>query len=160
MEKFLELVENDSSILLGRNYIQELYVYLHMWDVHSVPALGPTSHIGRMLPNLDITREQEISSAIVCITLKVPRNALKVFREIPYTELGTPLIYYILQSSCNFAGRPWQNIFSVVQLGFGKFTTTGSRYDDDFRLTIHEDEDGWMGGTLCLFLCSPMDNLP
>jgi len=143
MEGFLELIENDCNSLMGRNYIQELYLYLHLLGIYSVPPLRPNSDIEWNNPNLDVSKDN--SSAVVCITLKVPRNVLKVFAKIPHTELGTPIIHCILQSSPQFTGRPWQNIFSVVQLAFGNITTTGSMYDDNLKLTINNDEDGWMG---------------
>ncbi|MCJ1276023.1 hypothetical protein MMC21_003828 [Puttea exsequens] len=145
MDKFLDLVENDSSILMGRNYIQELYLYLHIFDIHSVPTLKTGFHIEGKPLDLSIVKKAENFSPVLCITLKVPRAALKAFAEIPYTELGTPIVHGIVQSSSRFTGRPWQNIFSVVQLAFGEVITSGPRQGENLQLVIHEDEDSWMG---------------
>lgn len=145
MDQFLDFVENDSSILMGRNYIQELYLYLHIFDIHSVPILKTNSHGEEKPLNLSLTRNWEDSLAVSCIILKVPRAALKAFREVPYQELGTPLVHGVLQSSNHFDGRPWQNVFSVVQLAFGEVVTSGSRHGDDLSVIIHEDEYGWLG---------------
>ena len=83
--------------------------------------------------------------AISCITLKVPRRRLDLFSRIKPSELGTPPVHCILESPKEFLGRPWQNNFSAVQLGFGTLATSGSRDSDNFAVTVTEDSRGWSG---------------
>ena len=142
LESFLELVGTDSSNLMSRNYIQELFLQLHLFDIYSVPTLRPGFHIeGKPLDRDYAKKVGKDPSLVSWITLKVPRSLLRAFNEIPYSELGTPPVQCTVQSSRRFAGRPWQNIFSVVQLAFGKVVTSGSRQNDDLRLIVHEDDD-------------------
>jgi hypothetical protein len=150
MKTFFDLVENDSTILMGRNYIQEFYLHLHIFDVHSVPTFQLS---------FNRTRDSQSSKGlcawndlppVVCITLKIPRAKLSVFTKLPPAELGTPIVHCILQSSRASTSTPWQNIFGVVQLAFGKVMTSGSRDSDNFKLDIVEDVHGWMGSSALL----------
>ena len=44
MQRFCDLVEADKLLIMGLNYLQELYVYLHIFDVHTVaPSTHPTT---------------------------------------------------------------------------------------------------------------------
>ncbi len=157
MDIFLVLVGTDSSILMSRNYIQELFLHLHIFNIHSVPTLRPGSHIEGKPLDLGTAKKVGGNPSLVSwITLNVPRTLLRAFTEIPYSELGTPPVQCIVQSSSQFAGRPWQNIFSVVQLAFGEVVTSGSRQSDDLRLIIYEDDNGWTGESLLLVsFCVP-----
>ena len=145
MNVFLSLVENDSTLLMGRSYIQELYLHLHLLDLYSVPTFrspfNRTSH-SQALKGLGAWKE---IPAVVCIILKVPRAKLGVITEVPLKELGTPLLHCVLQSSSKYPGRQWQNIFAAVQLAFGEITTSGSRCDDGFRVNFSEDVHSWNG---------------
>lgn len=38
MDALLCLIEEDTTILMGRNYIQELYLHLHCFEVFSIPT--------------------------------------------------------------------------------------------------------------------------
>ena len=155
MRNFLELVETDSSIQLSRNFIQELYLYLHVFSIYSVPTLMGSHDKGKPV-DLGVAKEGANCSPVLWVTLTVPRARLKVFRQIPFTELGTPPVQCILQSSSRFAGRPWQSIFAVVQSAFGEVITSGSRQGGDLKLTIREDDSGWMGESpLLMSFCVP-----
>ncbi len=145
MNVFISLVENNSTLLMSRNYMQELYLQLHLLDLYSVPTFSPpfnrTSH-SEALKGLGAWKE---IPAVICITLKVPRAKLRAITEVPLKELGTPILHCILQSSSNYPGRQWQNIFAVVQLAFGDVTTSGSRCDDGFKVNVSEDVHSWKG---------------
>ena len=145
MNIFLSLVENDSTLLMGKNYLQELYLQLHLHDLYTVSTFKPpfncTSH-SQTLKGLGAWKE---IPAVLCITLKVPRVKLGAITEVPWKELGTPVLHCVLQSSSNYPGRQWQNIFAVVQLAFGEITTSGSRCDDSFRVNVAEDVHSWNG---------------
>lgn len=143
MQKFCDLVEADKVLIMSLNYLQELYVYLHIFDVHSVAPLSQLirqPHHG----NCDFRGWKDVP-AISSITVKVPRKSLGIFRRIKPSKLGTPPIHCILESPKESLGRPWQNNFSAVQLAFGTLATSGARDSDDFEVTVTGDPSGWSG---------------
>ncbi|MCJ1251942.1 hypothetical protein MMC30_009180 [Trapelia coarctata] len=145
MEVFMGLVEDNTTLLMGMNYIQELYLHLHLLDLYSVDTFKlPFNRVSHPQPLKGLCAWKDIP-AVVCITLKVPRAKLNPITDVPLKKLGSPILHCILQSSGKHHGRQWQNIFSSVQLGFGEITSVGSRSDDDFRISVSEDVHGWNG---------------
>ena len=104
----------------------------------------PFKHISHTQALKGLSAWKEIP-AVICITLKVLRAQLRAITEVPLKKLGTPILHCVLQSSSNDLGRQWQNIFAVVQIAFGDVTTSGSRSDDGFRVSVSEDMHGWNG---------------
>ena len=145
MNVFIGLVENNSTMLMSSNYMQELYLQLHLLDLHTVSTFRPPfKHISntQALKGLSVWKD---IPAVVCITLKVPRAQLRAITEVPLKELGTPILHCVLQSSSKYLGRQWQNIFAVVQLAFGEIFTSGSRCDAGFRVSVSDDVHSWNG---------------
>ncbi|KAI9052180.1 hypothetical protein LZ554_003540 [Drepanopeziza brunnea f. sp. 'monogermtubi'] len=147
VDQLTQGIERDESLLMGGNYVQELYVQMYLLDVFRMPTFEPgynqVSATGRALGGL--AQWAEIPPA-VCITLVVPRSKLGLFKSIPRNQLGTPLVYGIVQSATNiFSPKAWQNIFVDVQLAFGKVRTAGSKHDEGFRVIVDEDPLGWNG---------------
>ena len=141
MNTLLDLIANDPNIMMGKNYIQELYIQLHLLGVHSELPLGSLVNRNSGGPALNgLCSWKDIPTA-VCITLKVPRAKLGVFTDPPPTQIGTPPVQCVLQSDT------WQNIFAAVQLAFGEIATSGSRADSEFNLKITEDRRGWRGSS-------------
>lgn len=145
MDAFLGALESDSSLMMSTNYIQELYLQLHLLGLYSVSTLS--SPFGFAKDSLVLRKLSSWTEppAAVCITLKVPRAKLQVFTKTPHEILSTPIVHCILQSSSAYSGPQWQNIFAAVQLAFGEITSEGTRYDENFRLNVLEDEHGWNG---------------
>lgn len=144
MDIFLTLIKNDSIIIMGLNYIQELYLHMHLLGVHSVSTLSPTSGNPTGAKGLAAWK---IIPEFVCIILKVPRAKLKVITDLPRQRLGTPIVQCVLQTLPTARTIGWQNIFAVVHLAFGKITTSGSRSSEDFQVHVAEDEQGWRGSS-------------
>lgn len=107
IDKFLDFVENDPSLLMGKNYIQELYLHLHIFEVFSVSTFKPSFTLGGNSPRRKDMSAWQDTLSVVYITLKVSRARLGAVTEIPYGEFGTPLVQCVLQSSRGSAGRPW-----------------------------------------------------
>ncbi len=145
MDILLPLVENDPTILMGRNYIQELYLQLHLLNLCTMATLQPSfNKTSPVLGSCGLEAWKDIPG-VICINLKVPRERIGVFTSLPLGKLGTPNVHCILQSSKTSSSRPWQNIFAAVQLTFGTITTSNSRNRDDFCVNVAEDESGWTG---------------
>lgn len=144
MERFLDLVENDTALLMGRNYIQELYLQLHLMRVYSVRTFTTTVNSNEPVHGGDWRAWKELPSTI-CITLRVPRAKLRKVTDVPRTEVGTPILHCIVQSSPSFTGKRWQNIFAVMNMSFGSITNVGSLDDDAFSICVSEDTLSWSG---------------
>jgi hypothetical protein len=143
MDKTLQLIESDSTIMMGRNYMQELYLHLHLLDLYSVNALSQPKMIEAPVEG-GISKWESLPS-VVCITIKVPRKSLSALTVRKATELGTPIAHCLVQSSSSSQIGRWQNIFSAVQILFGTVTSTGTRHSNDFAIQITEDELRWNG---------------
>ena len=156
MKTFLDLVENHSSLLMGMNYIQELYLHLHILGVYPMPTVNTSfNRVSNAAAFNDIRAWKDIP-AIVCITVKVPRAKLAAFTKLPPLQLGTPIVHCSLQGSRSYSGNPWQNIFSAVQLAFGEISASGSRAEDTFKVAVIEDPRGWKGdSSLCVSFLAP-----
>jgi hypothetical protein len=145
MNHLIELIQNDSTLLVGSIYFQELITQLHGFGVYSSAILhmGLSSFDrGRILEGLESWTDMP---PVLCVTLKVPRDKLKWFINIPLAELGTPLVHASIGSGVTASGMGWQNVFAMVHLSFGTVTTTGSRHTNDFEVHVIEDETGWAG---------------
>ncbi|KAK4154968.1 hypothetical protein C8A00DRAFT_42357 [Chaetomidium leptoderma] len=142
MDALLSRIESSSALVMGRNGIQELYLYMHLLGVHSVDTLEDfPGHRVRM--GMEPTRGpglpgwQDMPSSL-CLTLKVPRPALREMTDLDPKLVGTVPIQAVVQSSSGDLSS-WQNMFSAVQLGFGKLSTGGSRFSNSFELNVKED---------------------
>ncbi|KIW10340.1 hypothetical protein PV08_11302 [Exophiala spinifera] len=143
VEALLELVESNNSHLMTRNYIQELFVWLHLLGVYSVKILkAPCNSTGCPVKMNDL-RDWKNIPPVVCVTLKVPRDQLVVFTEDHVTKTGTPPLHCLVQGSS--LGRPWQNAFGALQGGFGQVETRGTRFSDEYEVGIIEDQAAWSG---------------
>lgn len=142
---FLSLVESDTCLLMGRNYLQDFYLQLHLLGVFSASVYSPSfNNDGRLKSLKGLSAWKEVPS-VVCITLKIPRAKLGVITKVPFQDLGTPILHCELQSSSQYRAQGWHNIFATIQLGFGTLSTSGSRYGPEFGVNIVEDTHGWHG---------------
>lgn len=141
----LNLIENNSSIRMGMNYMQELYLYLHLLDLHYVDTLSRHYNCDGIAGTTGDVRDWRHMPPVVCVTLKIPRAKLRVFTSLEPLKLGTPPVHCIVQSPQASATGQWQNLFAAIQLSFGEVTTTGTPHSEAFKIRITEDERGWNG---------------
>lgn len=159
IDPLLVLISNDSGIIMGGNYIQELYIQLELLGIYSMPRQGLHRADGRGQSRNGMSAWQEIP-VIICVTLEVPRAKLRVLTNFPQTKLGTPILRCQLLASDSYMGPPWHNIFSILHMAFGKITTSGSRDSDNFKVHVTEDEHGWTGSSsLIVTFCAPAETL-
>ncbi|KAK4169848.1 hypothetical protein QBC43DRAFT_38684 [Cladorrhinum sp. PSN259] len=119
-------------------YLHELYAYLHLYDVFSgtlleVPHSQGSSFGDTRKPSMEYLHKMP---PVVCVTLRVPREALQVLIDEDPNIVGTVPVH----CSVDQAG-----IFAVLQTGLGEMTTTGSRDSNQFQIHIKDDEQGWYG---------------
>lgn len=145
MDHVLRLIETDSAVSLGLNYIQELYLYLHILDLYSADVFTKTGQVKYAITG-GIGRWKDFPTT-VCITLQVPRARLAALTGPKATEVGTPIGHCILQSSSGSKLGRWQNIFSEIQIAFGTISTVSAMYTNDFAIRVTKDELRWQGNS-------------
>jgi hypothetical protein len=143
MNRILGLIENNSTIVMGRNYIQELYLYLHTLNLYSAPVFTRTAHVEDQAAG-GISGWKDLPETVY-ITLQVPRERLSALTGPKPTETGTPFSHCIVQSSSMSTCRPWQNVFSGIQITFGTISTTGKIHSKDYAIQVAEDDLRWQG---------------
>jgi hypothetical protein len=141
MGHLLDLIEIDTTVLMSLNYMQELYLYLKLYGVLSVPTLSSSpvqSNFSGATPG-GLSCWKNIPP-ILSATLIVPREKIKVITDIDTTKIGSPIMHCVVQSSPSYQSQRWQNIFSVVQVSFGNLSTAGTRNTQSFQVSTIEDE--------------------
>ena len=143
VESLLSLIETNATHLMTKNYIQELYVWLHLPDVYSVDTLKcPLNRRSSDVKTKDLRNWKDIPP-VVCVTLKVPRERLAVFTDGDVTKRGTPPVHCLIQGSST--APPWQNIFGAIQMGFGQVESYGTPLSASFEVSVIEDKSAWSG---------------
>ena len=146
MGHLLELIEAEKTVMMGLNYIQELYLHLHLFDVFSVATLS-SSPTQLYHPGKGQLRNWNHIPSIVCVTLVIPREKLKVITNVDTSEIESPIMHCLIQSSPSYDTHRWQNVFSVVQVSFGNLSGIGTQNTDSFQVSIMEDELRWRGSS-------------
>ncbi|RMZ67763.1 MYND finger [Pyrenophora seminiperda CCB06] len=147
MDRLLASIEKNSSLMMGLNCIQELYLYLHIYEVHSVDAFEPAFARARTSLGAAALKGWKNIPPVLFVTIKVPREKLGVLTREKPTDIATPILHCIVQSSPSSPSGQWQNIFSAIQLSFGTISTSGERFSDTFRVHIAEDKLRWNGSS-------------
>ncbi len=153
MSSLLNHIAEDFNLATRENHLQELYVQLHVLGVYSMPmfSLRPDHGNQGQRRAWDDDKWKNISeSGVVCITLEVPRAELGAITSLTGVDPGISPAHCIVQTECS------KNIFEILQIAFGKVTTSGLRDSGDFRVHLTEDGDGWAGSSaLIVTFCAP-----
>lgn len=157
MDKFLELVETDRSLLVGSNSLQELNMHLALLGVWTVPVLagGPRTIQNQFnLPLRPRTSDKGVLGEanpppFVYIIMAIPRKQLKVFTDAKAETMGTPGMHISVKQQ--FGMNQYENCFYSFHCYFGIF-----RYDEksDNGLTCEEDQRGWQGSSDLVIICA------
>jgi MYND finger len=145
LKLFLDELERDGSELIGRSFLQELHLHLHLSGIHTVRVLqdGAAQQMFNLKGATYLSSWGQVPP-VLCITFEVPRLRLKPLTEKPLGELGTPSLCCTVQSS-RVAPSQWSNMFSAVQAAFGSTKLLGGKRDADFRVEVIEDASSWAG---------------
>lgn len=157
MRMFIEKVENDRSLIIGSNSLQELFMYLHYFGVWTTDVLrkGPRQ-IGVIAGLAMRSRSsdhgllaEKTVPAVVHIIFTVPRKALGIFTSRNADLVGTPALHVsICQTDPGFA---YENIFSSFQSFFGRLVSDKTEFDE---CAVVEDELGWKGSSDLIVSCA------
>ena len=146
METFRQKVEGSTSLLIGAQYLQELYSVMSLFDVYTVDFMRSPVATTK-IPN---------SSSVCSVTLRIPRKKLRVFAGRSPSQMGTPPVHCVIQSPQASYGSDWQNFFACVQLTFGELSTKKTASLMDPELMITPDKKGWAGDSdLFVFFYAP-----
>ncbi|KAI1121828.1 hypothetical protein F5Y10DRAFT_288030 [Nemania abortiva] len=161
MDDLMALIENRPNAPMGKQYFQELYMYLYIMGVFSsyvlrfwqdrhenniiLTAMQALS-IPRITPSNEKwgdLRDWKNIPSVVCVALKIPRNKLAIFTDASRSQMGTPYVHCVLEGSGSQGY--WQNLFPACQLAFGDIYTRGEPYGDSFEIEVVEDSASWDG---------------
>ncbi|KAL9598529.1 MAG: hypothetical protein Q9219_004431 [cf. Caloplaca sp. 3 TL-2023] len=157
MDKFLDLVESDRSLLVGSNSLQELNVHLALYGVWTLPVLEQSPRQIQNRFHLDLrspTNERGILGQvnpppIVHVVLSVPRKSLKVFTDSDVDRMGTPGLHMSVKQ--RFGVSQYENCFFSLHCSFGRL-----RVNDQAGCPaiFEEDGQGWRGSADLFVACT------
>ncbi|KIM36063.1 hypothetical protein M413DRAFT_449391 [Hebeloma cylindrosporum] len=136
MDRFMDLVGSDRTLLMGLHAYQDLVCELYMRNLYSLDIFD-----ARYLERVRGPRDRFLGwnevPPIVCIALKVPRHYLKPFEDLHPDEIMTPML------QCESGNGSFHNIHTSIQLIFGELEV--SNVAGERSATIKEDPKGWEG---------------
>ncbi|TIA45510.1 hypothetical protein D6C79_05640 [Aureobasidium pullulans] len=146
--ELVSMIENNRSLMISSNSLQELYLHLHASDLWSAETfmVEPRAQLnpwGRMRPpgESGLLGKHNLP-AIVHIALVVPRRSLVVFTEQPVEKVGTPGLHLSLSN-----GMKFENCFYAIDTFFGKLE------EIDDKAQVFEDHQGWAGEADLIVTC-------
>ena len=121
VDVLLQKIENDRSLILSSNNLQELYVHLHLSELWENPALemDPRAAAAAFGTSRPVTGETGLLQhydipSVVYVVLVVPRSKLGVFDE-PLESTGTPGLHISVSQQGMF-----ENSFFGIGCCFGQ----------------------------------------
>lgn len=144
----VEMIEEDRSLFVGSNSLQELYMQLHLSGLWYSPMLETnprkhTTYYGKPRPagepgvlgRLDLP-------GTVHIALVIPRSNLAIFMDRPVDQVGTPGLHMHVRN------HAFDNAFFAVDTFFGRFES-----GDLDSASFLEDTRGWSGSSDMIITC-------
>ena len=140
----MERISADSSLAIGNLHLQALDLELSKMGIFSQSYL--TQHIKRDMvgSGVDFCKWKELPEA-VAVTIVIPPTRWKPVYERALEKKAVLSVESHLR--CLAPGQAWHNIYSAVQISFGKVVTRGSRDEDDYKVTVQEDDARWAGNS-------------
>ncbi|KAI4850540.1 hypothetical protein E4T44_02685 [Aureobasidium sp. EXF-8845] len=136
----VELIEDDRSLIVGSNSLQELYMYLHLSGLWHSPVLDSnprqfSTYYGVPRPPGEPgVLGQSSLPGTVHVALVVPGGSLTIFTGRDTEQVGTPGMHL------NVVGRGFDNSFHAIDVFFGRFES-----DAIDSAKVVEDVSGWSG---------------
>ena len=151
---FLEKVQNDNSLIIGSNSLQELFMHLHWFGIWTTDALRKGPRQLGAITGLTLRSKshdkgllaEDTLPAVVHVNFVVPRKALSIFTSRNADEIGSPALHVAVCQSVSSCA--YENIFSFFHCCFGRLVTENGK-----ELAMIEDELGWMGSANMLISC-------
>lgn len=139
MESLKDLLIKDGDASTAF-YFEELCVHLHILGIYSMPPFEEQFHSTITLRKSGGFEAWKDIPSVLCITLEVPRVNLHVpMRALQGSQAATQL-HCILQTADGY-----RMFFEILQLSFGKISTSGERNSASYKVNVAEDKSGWVG---------------
>ncbi|KAI4244092.1 MAG: hypothetical protein LQ352_006916 [Teloschistes flavicans] len=156
IKQFLFLVENDRSLLVGSNSLQELYMHLALSDVWTISLLSEGPYRAQQTHHLSFrsrTNEKGVLAEadpppIVYIAMTVPRNKLKVFTDSKADAIGTPGLHISVKQ--RQGQQNYENCYFSFHCFFGRVL---QNTNDNNGSIVEESDEGWQGSADLVVVC-------
>ena len=133
---FLDLLEEDRTLLMGLHSYQELRCQLHFRGLYLIDTIVPQSTSGQGSPRNRL-REWGSIPPVVCVVLKVSRRYLQILEDMDVDDVGTPPM------QCETSGPTFHNIHADFRPIFGDIKVSQALGED--QVEIIEDIQGFRG---------------
>lgn len=152
MAIFLDMIESDTTLMIGPNCLQELRLHMHTFGLSQDLAiqcpprylsLPPFEIFGPDCFDTGLLKEADIPS-VIFVALVVPRSKLRVFTNESPDTVGTPGMHISITH-----GTIYQNSFHSIQCFFGKIV----KGCESGICTVDEDSSGWRGKSDLIVVC-------
>jgi len=138
MDRFYDLLDADVSLLMGSNYLQDLWCQLHRYQLYTVSVMEmPLRPEGLYMG-------WKFVPPVVTIFLVVPRSSLKFLESMDNVQLETPILH------CDVKSPAAHNIYSSIIIAFGSIRRTTR--DGNPWIILEEDPSG-LSGNSSLVVC-------
>ncbi|KAK6006796.1 hypothetical protein QM012_005804 [Aureobasidium pullulans] len=144
----VDMIENDRSLIMASNNLQELYMQLHLSGLWYSPMLEEnprkhTTYYGKPRPAGEPGVLGRLNlPGTVHIALVVPRSNLAIFTDRPVDQVGTPGLHIHVRN------HAFDNAFFAVDTFFGRFESA-----DIDSANFVEDIRGWSGNSDLIITC-------
>lgn len=135
-------ISEDRTLTLATNQMQELGAQIHLMGVNTEAwIINEPSSISK----LGGFHAWSSIPPVVAVTMLVPRQSFtRLFVDTINHKMASPALAGSLRAGSASANQ-WHNMFGDVHIVFGNIKETHSRSDDDFKISIEQDVDGWSG---------------
>lgn len=148
MDAFLGLIQHpkDARGMLALNSYQDLILHLHVLGVYSAIPTFPESTLGmpgRIYKATTVFQDWPSVPPVVCVTLLVPRQALKPIEDASVGSIANPVLAGNI--TCGRGGST--SDFYSAHAVHGHFTRSGRSGGYDSRVRIIPADGSWSNKT-------------
>ena len=133
MDRFYDVLDADMSLLMGSNYLQDLWCQLHRYQLYTVSIME------RPLRPEGLYANWKTVPPVVTVFLVVPRISLKFLESVDNTQLETPILH------CDVRSPAVHNMYSPIAISFGSVQRTTK--DGNPWISWDEDPLGLAGNS-------------
>jgi len=133
MDRFYDILDADVSLLMGSNYLQDLWCQLHRYQLYTVSIMEmPLRPEG-------LYTGWKIVPPIVTVFLVVPRSSLRFLESLNGAQPETPILH------CDVKSPVVHNVYPSITTAFGSVRRTTR--DGNPWITWEEDSSGLSGSS-------------
>ncbi|KAI9698572.1 MAG: hypothetical protein M1820_007462 [Bogoriella megaspora] len=152
MDGLVDKIVQDTTLLVGPNSLQELFLHLHATGIWKSPEFDkdPRTITNEFGPPRDSRKEEGILGrenvpGYLHVALVVPRSKLRIFTDASPNRIGTPGLHLSVD---NYAAG-FENSFFGVDAFFGSLHET----EREDCCEIEADPKGWQGKANLIVTC-------